>query len=154
MEPTKQEVDMSAKRGILCTGSLQHTAHPWGWPVPGGNESFQGCAVQTKGQKMQSFNLAAEARNFGQGGSSSAGRVTSRVQGKPAPERRRGKVKWYDPDKGYGFIQLDGGGKDVFVHAHAVKKSGLAELSEGERLEFEVEQGRKGLQAVNLKPVG
>ena len=49
-----------------------------------------------------------------------------------------GTVKWFNPDKGYGFIQPDDGGKDVFVHISAVEQSGLRNLREGQRINFEV----------------
>lgn len=49
-----------------------------------------------------------------------------------------GTVKWFNPDKGYGFIQPDGGGKDVFVHISAVEQSGLRNLREGQRIDFEI----------------
>ncbi|WP_374306292.1 cold-shock protein [Methylocella sp.] len=49
-----------------------------------------------------------------------------------------GTVKWFNPDKGYGFIQPDDGGKDVFVHISAVERSGLRHLQEGQKINFEV----------------
>jgi len=54
-----------------------------------------------------------------------------------------GTVKWFNPDKGYGFIQPDDGGKDVFVHISAVERAGLRELREGQRVSFEVVVDRK-----------
>ena len=66
-----------------------------------------------------------------------------------------GTVKWFNAQKGYGFIQPDGGGKDVFVHISAVERAGLRELREGQKVEFEVEVDRKtGKSAAeNLKTV-
>ena len=61
-----------------------------------------------------------------------------------------GKVKWFNPTKGYGFISLDDNAKDVFVHSSAVKNAGLSGLAEGESITFEVEEGAKGPSAVNL----
>ncbi len=61
----------------------------------------------------------------------------------------QGSVKWFNDDKGYGFIQSDEGG-DVFVHFSAIQGSGFRTLQEGERVSFEVTQGPKGLQAVNV----
>jgi CspA family cold shock protein len=64
----------------------------------------------------------------------------------------QGTVKWFSNEKGYGFIQRDEG-DDVFVHHSAVEMEGYRSLTEGQRVEFEVVQGDKGLQASNVKPV-
>jgi CspA family cold shock protein len=63
----------------------------------------------------------------------------------------RGVVKWFNPTKGYGFIQPQAGGKDVFVHISAVERAGLITLNEGQHLEYEVEENRGKTSAVNLK---
>lgn len=55
-----------------------------------------------------------------------------------------GTVKWFNPTKGFGFIQPDSGGKDVFVHISAVQRAGMETLDEGQRLEFQVVPGRDG----------
>jgi CspA family cold shock protein len=60
-----------------------------------------------------------------------------------------GKVKWFNNSKGYGFIENEGGG-DVFVHYSAIQGDGFKTLNEGESVEFEVSQGDKGPQAVNV----
>ena len=63
-----------------------------------------------------------------------------------------GKVKWFNEEKGYGFIQPDEGGPDVFVHAVAVKKAGLTTLPEGSRVSYDVLPGRNGkTSAENLR---
>jgi CspA family cold shock protein len=63
-----------------------------------------------------------------------------------------GTVKWFNTQKGYGFIQPDDGGKDVFVHISAVERAGLASLHEGQKLSFDLERGQQGkTSAVNLK---
>ena len=62
-----------------------------------------------------------------------------------------GKVKWFNPTKGYGFISPNDNTKDVFVHSSAVKNAGLSVLAEGESITFEVEEGAKGPAAVNLQ---
>lgn len=64
----------------------------------------------------------------------------------------QGTVKWFNSAKGYGFIEPEEGGKDVFVHISAVEKSGLGELVQGQNISFDVEQGRNGKsQAVNIR---
>ena len=60
-----------------------------------------------------------------------------------------GKVKWFNPDKGYGFIEGDGG-NDVFVHFSAIAMDGYKSLTEGQRVSFEVVDGDKGPQAANV----
>lgn len=61
-----------------------------------------------------------------------------------------GTVKWFNEDKGFGFIAQDDGGKDVFVHFRAIQSEGFKTLNEGQKVSFEVEQGQKGLQAANV----
>jgi cold shock protein len=63
----------------------------------------------------------------------------------------RGTVKWFNPNKGYGFIQPQGGGKDVFVHISAVERAGLSTLNEGQNIEYEIEENRAKTSAVDLK---
>ena len=63
----------------------------------------------------------------------------------------KGKVKWFNGSKGYGFIERDDKEKDVFVHMSAVKDSGVEHLDEGDVLTFDTEDGTKGPSAVNLK---
>jgi CspA family cold shock protein len=63
-----------------------------------------------------------------------------------------GTVKWFNSQKGYGFIQPDEGGPDVFVHISAVERAGMTNLKEGQKLSYELERGRNGKSAaVNLK---
>ena len=64
-----------------------------------------------------------------------------------------GKVKWFNSEKGYGFIEQDDGGKDVFVHFSSIKSDGFRTLNEGDEVEFRVEQGQKGLQAADVTVV-
>ena len=65
----------------------------------------------------------------------------------------KGKVKWFNGKKGYGFIEREDGEKDCFVHASSVREAGLKYLNEGDQLEFEIEQGEKGPSAVKLNKV-
>lgn len=63
-----------------------------------------------------------------------------------------GTVKWFNEQKGYGFIEPDGGGKDAFVHISAVEKAGLNRLTEGQKLEYELVEGNRGKSsAENLR---
>jgi CspA family cold shock protein len=64
----------------------------------------------------------------------------------------QGKVKWFNPEKGYGFISRDDG-DDVFVHHTGILGEGFRSLDEGQQVEFEVTQGKKGLQAINVAKV-
>ena len=62
-----------------------------------------------------------------------------------------GIVKWFNAQKGYGFIEQDDGGKDVFVHVNSLAP-GIGTLSENQAVEFDIEEGQKGPQAANVKP--
>jgi CspA family cold shock protein len=64
-----------------------------------------------------------------------------------------GTVKWFNGEKGFGFIAQDGGGPDVFVHYSAITTKGYRSLEENQRVEFEVTQGPKGPQAEQVRPV-
>ena len=62
-----------------------------------------------------------------------------------------GTVEWFNPTKGYGFIQPQGGGKDVFVHISALERAGLTSLNEGQTVQYEIESNRGKESAINLK---
>lgn len=64
-----------------------------------------------------------------------------------------GTVKWFNAEKGFGFIAPDGGGPDVFAHYSAIVTSGFRSLDENQKVEFEVTQGPKGLQASDITPL-
>jgi len=64
-----------------------------------------------------------------------------------------GTVKWFNPTKGYGFVQPEDGSKDVFVHITAVEKAGLNGLREGQRVSYDLETKNDKTSAVNLKPL-
>ncbi|MGF1470802.1 MAG: cold-shock protein [Rubrobacteraceae bacterium] len=65
---------------------------------------------------------------------------------------QEGTVKWFNDEKGYGFISPDDGSEDVFVHYTGITGNGFKSLDEGDKVTYEVTQGRKGLQAENVSP--
>ncbi|EMF57645.1 cold shock protein [Streptomyces bottropensis ATCC 25435] len=69
-----------------------------------------------------------------------------------ASDMATGTVKWFNAEKGFGFIAQDGGGPDVFAHYSAINSSGYRELQEGQSVTFDVTQGQKGPQAENITP--
>jgi CspA family cold shock protein len=86
--------------------------------------------------------------------------TTPRTSARPLPHRqialgpteeRTGTVKWYNVDKGFGFVEQNGGGKDVFVHAKTLQRAGLSALTEGQRVRMQISQGQKGPEARALE---
>ncbi|MDQ1586638.1 MAG: cold shock protein [Actinomycetota bacterium] len=65
----------------------------------------------------------------------------------------QGSVKWFNAEKGFGFIAQDGGGPDVFVHFSAIQADGYRSLEENQRVEFEITQGQRGPQADQVRPI-
>ena len=65
----------------------------------------------------------------------------------------QGTVKWFNAEKGFGFISVDGGGPDVFVHYSSIAIDGYKSLDEGQNVQFEIVQGQKGPQADNVQPL-
>ena len=66
-------------------------------------------------------------------------------------ETIKGKIKWFNPTKGFGFIEREDKEKDVFLHSSAIRKAGLTSVNEGDSVEFGIEDREKGPSAVNLK---
>ena len=65
----------------------------------------------------------------------------------------KGKIKWFNPNKGYGFIANDAGGKDVFLHVSALEKAGIDTLEEGDAVSFEIGENRGKETAINIKKI-
>lgn len=61
-----------------------------------------------------------------------------------------GTVKWFNAEKGFGFIEQEGGGEDVFVHFSSIKAEGYKSLDEGQKVQFDIEKGQRGPQAANV----
>jgi CspA family cold shock protein len=88
---------------------------------------------------------------FGGGGAAGGGAPRFAPPPPGSGEEMRGIVKWYNPQKGFGFVTPESGGKDVFIHATALERSGMAPLAEGQTVTMTVVQGRKGPEAATVR---
>jgi CspA family cold shock protein len=115
---------------------------PTGWP----ERCVDGRPVHTR---RMLGNRLARAIAAGAGPAAMAGTASRTKKVKMA----QGTVKWFNGDKGYGFIAVEGG-PDVFVHFSAITGGGYRSLEEGQKVEFEITQGQKGPQAENVRVIG
>jgi CspA family cold shock protein len=92
-----------------------------------------------------------ERPSYGGGGGGFGAPRRSFDQSGPSGPEQQGTVKWYNTAKGFGFIAPEDGGKDVFVHASALRRAGLTELAEGQRVTIQVTQGQKGPEAASVR---
>ena len=76
------------------------------------------------------------------------------AENKKSRDMATGTVKWFNDAKGFGFITQDGGGEDVFCHQSVIQAPGFRSVSEGQKVEFEIKQGPKGLQADKVRVIG
>ena len=79
--------------------------------------------------------------------------VRGLTEGKENMRVAQGTVKWFNSDKGFGFISVDDGGQDVFVHFSAIESTGYRSLEENQRVEFDITQGQKGPQAEHVRAI-
>ena len=113
------------------------------------DESTAGAAPAPRGPRPQERGGYGGGDRFG--GPAAAGALAATRRGFDAPvasgPEQGGTVKWYNTAKGFGFIAPEDGGKDVFVHASALRRAGLTELAEGQRVTIQITQGQKGPEA-------
>lgn len=103
-------------------------------------------------RKLKSIDSELDARKAS--GDALLRRASTRNTARAVNAMANGTVKWFNPTKGFGFIQAEGGSRDVFVHISALESAGLYSLDEGQKVEFDLEAGRDGREsASNLKLV-
>jgi len=114
------------------------------------DESTAGAAAPPRAPRAPGgYNSAPAGGGYGDGGFGAPRR--SFEQTGPSGPEQAGTVKWYNVSKGFGFIAPEDGGKDVFVHASALRRAGLTELAEGQRVTIQITQGQKGPEAASIR---
>jgi CspA family cold shock protein len=113
------------------------------------DESTAGAAPPARGARPAGGGYGGGGGGYG-GGFSGGQRRGFDAPAASGPEQS-GTVKWYNTSKGFGFIAPEDGGKDVFVHASALRRAGLTELAEGQRVTIQVTQGQKGPEAASIR---
>src|SRR5258708_6340337 len=127
--------------------SLQHVR-----PADQVDEARPACRTQNPiPLRVKSTAPRVSLRARGQAESQQQGPLAHMSTQRKEMKMATGTVKWFNPTKGYGFIQPQGGGKDVFVHISAVERAGLTSLNEGQTVQYEIESSRGKESAINLK---
>lgn len=138
------DLEQDRRSGKLAAGNLVVTGHG---PAPAG-----GGGGGSRPPRSGGFGGGGGGYDRGGGFGGGGGDRGPRPRGEIAGSGN-GKVKWFNPTKGFGFIQPDGGGQDVFVHISAVEQAGLRGLNEGQSVAFDLEQDRRSgkTSATNLR---
>ncbi len=123
-------------------------------PGQKGQQVTEVLEITSTGEAAPAGRGAPAGGGYGAGGGFASPRPPRAAPGGFMPqgdaEEMRGTVKWYSAEKGFGFVSPDGGGRDVFVHATALERSGLTPLAEGQAVVMKVVQGKKGPEAATL----
>ncbi len=114
------------------------------------DDSTAGASPPPRAPRAPERDFGGNAGGYGNGGGFSAPRRGFDSPAASGPEQQ-GTVKWYNVTKGFGFIAPEDGGKDVFVHASALRRAGLTELAEGQRVTIQITQGQKGPEAASIR---
>src|SRR5690349_10018128 len=125
------------------------------WCLIGRGWSRSSCTCHSACEFGQRAPSVPRAKPYGQAVRTSPGRAYACPEDRPMRRTHmaQGTVKWFNADKGYGFIAVEGG-QDVFVHFSAITGDGYRSLEEGQKVEFDITQGQKGPQAENVMAVG
>jgi CspA family cold shock protein len=142
---------------VRCTDGAEAFLHIRQLEVAGHSSVPEGARLRVtigQGQKGAQVNEVLEV-DVSPANSSGASRPVAGPRPKSSPDEFEsesdGSVKWYNSEKGFGFIALPDGGKDVFVHATALERSGLSSLTEGQQVRVKFVQGKKGLETRSIR---